>query len=122
MATILVVDDNPTIRLLLQRQLRSLGMEACAVPSGEEAIEAFQQGSFDLVILDIAMPVMDGIEATRKLREIESERGTERVPMIGLTGGVNYNLRDCLEAGMDDVMQKPALLKELGDRLSAWLN
>lgn len=122
MANILVVDDNRTMRVLLVRQLQALGWHAEMAESAEDAIKAFLSGNFDMVLMDIHMPVMDGLDAVRRIRELEQEQRREkRIPVIGLTGGVNHDLRECLAAGMDDLMHKPALLADLTKRLQPWL-
>lgn len=122
MKNILVVDDNNTIQLLLTRQLEALGWRPHVVANGEEALKTFQKTPVDLVIMDIHMPSMDGLEVVRRIRALENERGLDRVPIIGLSSGITYDLRACLAAGLDDLMQKPALLDDLSKTLRPWLS
>jgi len=87
---------------------------------GEEALRRLEEDSFDLVLMDIQMPVMDGLTATRKIREREA--GTERhVPIIAITANaMPDDRRRCLEAGMDDYISKPIKPKVLEELLEKW--
>jgi CheY-like chemotaxis protein len=104
---ILVAEDDQSIRSLFEMILRSRGWEVIAVGDGQETVEAWQAGSIDLILMDVHMPVMDGLDATRIIRK--REEGTGRhTPIIALTA---YRRKEewqkSLEAGMDDYLTKP---------------
>lgn len=102
---ILLADDGATDRLILETLLRRLGHEVLIAGNGEEAVSAFVREQPDLVLLDVMMPVMDGIAAARRIREL---MGNDLVPIIFLTA--LHEARDlaaCLEAGGDDFLSKP---------------
>jgi len=118
-ARILVAEDNPTNRMVAIEQLAKLGLAAQAVTNGAEAVEAFHTVSYDLVLMDCDMPVMDGFEATRRLREM----GKAELPIIALTADAMVEDRErCLRAGMSDYLAKPVQLKRLSEVLAKWLN
>jgi PAS domain S-box-containing protein len=117
-ARILVAEDNATNRTVALAQLEKLGYKASAVANGAEAIEALQDGRYDLVLMDCEMPVMDGFEATRQIR------GSARpgIPIIALTADAMPADRDrCLSAGMNDYLLKPVDLERLAELLARWL-
>jgi PAS domain S-box-containing protein len=117
-ARILVVEDNATNRAVAVAQLRKLGYHATAVTDGAEAIETIQHGTYDLILMDCEMPVMDGFEATRAIRgSIQSS-----VPIIALTADAMAGDRDrCLRDGMNDYLTKPVDLWRLAAMLAKWL-
>jgi len=104
---ILVVDDDPAARELAAQALRPEGFEVTAVASGREALEATRKTSFDLVICDIWMPEMDGLETTAAIRA--QEQGTGRhLPIIALTShAMQGDQERCLAAGVDVYVPKP---------------
>lgn len=112
---ILVVDDDSINRKLIMRMIQKVGAEAQLVESGSQAIHAFQEEEFDLIIMDIQMPGMDGIETTRKIREIEKRSGAQRrTPISALTANAGEGDRErCFEAGMDDFFCKPIRIDSL---------
>jgi PAS domain S-box-containing protein len=117
-ARILVAEDNTTNRLVICAQLSKLGYEAEAVADGAEAVEAVQRGGYDLVLMDCAMPRMDGFEATRRIREA----GHAELTMIAVTADAMPEDRErCLREGMNDYLAKPVELKQLADVISRWL-
>lgn len=102
---ILVVDDDRSERLLLSRVLESEGHRVVEASSGERGVEAFEQGRFDIILMDMRLPGIDGIEATRR---IKARSGVDSVPLMFLTGSDDEReLAACLEAGGDDFMVKP---------------
>ncbi|NSX13551.1 response regulator [Cupriavidus taiwanensis] len=114
---ILVVDDHPYNRLLMQQQLDRLGCRATLAAGGEEALALWQQRKFDLVLTDVHMPGMDGNELSRRLR---AQGAT--VPIVGLTASIAQGEAErCMEAGMDRYLSKPVLLGPLADCLRAVL-
>ena len=117
-ARILVTEDNPINRLVLRAQLEKLGYQAHAVANGVEAVEAVQQGIYDLVLMDCQMPQMDGFEATRRLRE----SGSPHVPIVAITANAMAGDRErCIREGMNDYLSKPVELGPLAEVLERWL-
>jgi hypothetical protein len=104
---VLVAEDNQINTLFITSLLQRLGHEVRSVPSGEAAIAAVGAGAFDLVLMDVQMPVMDGLEATRQIRAREARVGG-RIPIVALTASaLPGDERRCLEAGMDAHLRKP---------------
>jgi two-component system, sensor histidine kinase and response regulator len=123
---VLLVDDNPINRKVGTKQLERLGFYVESANNGEEAVAAVARQPWDCVLMDCMMPVMDGFEATRRIRLNESaqaKRGSRRTLIIALTANVSDKHRElCFEAGMDDFLGKPVLADELKatiDRLAA---
>jgi two-component system sensor histidine kinase/response regulator len=102
---ILVVEDSPVIRQIAVFQLARFAVEVHYAANGHEALKLFQQYDVSLVLMDVAMPGMDGLEATRSIRELEKASG-QRTPIIAITA--SENRANCIEAGMDDYVTKPA--------------
>ena len=103
--TILVVDDDPEILSMLQLRLEHRGYKVLTASDGKEALAAFRRDRHDVILMDCMMPVMDGYEATRRLRRLE---GGDRVHVIAMTANALEGDRErCLEAGMDDYVPKP---------------
>jgi signal transduction histidine kinase/CheY-like chemotaxis protein len=111
--TVLLADDSPTNRQLAARLLELRGHFVVAVEDGAEALLAVERNHFDVVLMDVQMPVMDGFEATRAIRARERETGT-RLPIIALTAHAMERDRErCLAAGMDEYLSKPFRADEL---------
>jgi len=106
---VLLAEDNPVNMLLASTLLRREGYGVTMAGSGEEALTAFSTGKrFDLVIMDVEMPVLDGLEATRCIRRKEADKGMPRVPILALTANVGRaDVDACLAAGMDGYLSKP---------------
>ena len=119
---VLVVDDHPVNRVVLLRQVQTLGYAAEAAEHGEQALAMWRTGRFGLVLTDCNMPVMDGYALTRHIRQIEADAGGERTPVIACTANaLRGEAEICFEAGMDDFLIKPVALGELMSRLDRWL-
>ncbi len=120
---ILLVEDNPMNQRVARYVLKILGYEVHIAVNGIEAVEMFKQRSYDLILMDCHMPVMDGYEATRQIRELESRTGGQReVPIIAVTADVltsSYEL--CFEVGMNDFLPKPYEASDLRRILKQWL-
>lgn len=118
---VLVVEDNLVNQEVTQSSLEVLGCEVGLAANGEEALERLDEESWDLVLMDCEMPVMDGYEATRQLRRREQEKGTGHLPVIALTAHALDGDRElALSAGMDDYLSKPFRLEELSAVLQKW--
>lgn len=118
---ILVADDNETNQLVAVQILGRLGYHAEVAANGAEAVEAFRTLPFDLILMDCQMPVMDGYEATRAIREAERVTG-HHMPIIAATANAMKGDREkCLAAGMDDYLRKPVKMEELRITLERWL-
>jgi len=105
---ILAAEDNATNQVILRALLEPLGVDLTVVGDGGEAIEAFRAGGFDLVLMDIQMPVTDGIAATREIRRLEAAGGRVRTPIIALSANVMaHQTAEYLAIGMDAVVGKP---------------
>ena len=111
---LLLVEDNRVNRQVALGMLLRLGLHAETAVNGREALERMEREPFDLVLMDVQMPEMDGLEATRRFRAWEAERGGGRQPIVALTAHALTGDRDkCLEAGMDDYLAKPLRFDEL---------
>ena len=105
---ILAAEDNATNRRVLGALMEPLGVELTLAGDGVEAVEAYSAGTFDLVLMDIQMPRMNGVEATRAIREIERQQGGRRTPIVAVTANVmSHQVEEYLAAGMDAVVPKP---------------
>jgi len=110
----LLVEDNPTNRVVAMEQLRRLEFEVEDVSTGEAALAALRERDFDVVVMDVQMPDLDGVETTRRIRDPRSGVRNRGVPVIALTAhGMEENRRRCLDAGMDDFLGKPIQLSQL---------
>ncbi len=121
-ARILVVEDNAVNRKVMRRFLDRLGVHTTAVDDGREALDLMEHQTFDLILMDCQMPVMDGYQASRTIRDREASTDL-RVPIIALTANAMKGDRErCLEAGMDDYLSKPVNLGSLQEVLQRWLD
>jgi signal transduction histidine kinase/DNA-binding response OmpR family regulator len=119
---ILLVEDNPVNREVAVGMLESLGCVAHAAADGSIALEAINNDSYDAVLMDCQMPVMDGLTATAELRRREQNAGGARLPIIALTANTMEGDRErCLAAGMDDFLSKPFSQQQLAAMLKRWL-
>jgi len=119
---ILLVEDNPVNREVAVGMLESLGCATDAVENGWLAIEAMNTGTYDAMLMDCQMPVMDGLTATGEIRRREQSSGIARVPIIALTANAMEGDRErCLAAGMDDFLSKPFTQQQLATLLRRWL-
>ena len=118
---VLMADDAAANRELVSAILRNLGLEIDTVADGAEAVHAAHSGLYDLVLMDVHMPVMDGLTATREIRRMQAQ-GERRIPILALTANVQADqVTRCLEAGMDGHLAKPIQITELAAALSWWL-
>jgi CheY-like chemotaxis protein len=110
---VLVVEDNRVNQKVAQRFLERMGFSVVIADNGEAGLKAFESAPFDLIFMDVQMPVMDGYEATRRIRAIEPA-GQSRTPIIALTAdAMPEHLDMCRSAGMDDCLSKPIEVDQL---------
>ena len=120
MRRILLVDDEEMNRDMLTRRLKKKGFEILTAENGEQACERAAADQPDLILLDMLMPVMDGYDAARKLREDETTRS---IPIIGLTAlAMSGDREKVIAAGCDEYESKPVQLKELLEKMERLLS
>jgi signal transduction histidine kinase/ligand-binding sensor domain-containing protein/DNA-binding response OmpR family regulator/HPt (histidine-containing phosphotransfer) domain-containing protein len=121
-ARILLAEDNIINQQVALGILKKLGLRADAVADGAEAVRALESIPYDLVLMDMQMPVMDGIEATREIRNPQSAVLDHAIPIIAMTANAMQSDREqCIEASMNDYVSKPVSPHALADVLSRWL-
>jgi CheY-like chemotaxis protein len=120
--TILLVEDNPVNREVAVGMLESLGCTTDSAENGWMALKAMNTATYDAVLMDCQMPVMDGLAATGEIRRREQTSGAARVPIIALTANAMEGDRErCLAAGMDDFLSKPFTQQQMATMLRRWL-
>ncbi|WP_321431195.1 response regulator [uncultured Methanolobus sp.] len=120
-ANILLVEDNVVNQQVALGMLKKLGLNADVVNNGLEAIEVFKSPEYDLVLMDVQMPKMNGMEATKRIRKIETATSSH-IPIIAMTAhAMKDDRKRCLEAGMDDYISKPIKIRSLIHTLDYWL-
>ena len=120
---VLLAEDNPVNVEVATAMLDSLGLAVSCARNGEEALQAVRDGSYDVVLMDCQMPVMDGFAATTEIRRHERENGRARnLPIIAITANALQGDREsCLAAGMDDYLSKPFTQQQLGAVIGRWI-
>ena len=117
---VLLVEDNPVNQKVAVRFLERMGCKVRVADNGAEGVKAFQEARFDIVLMDLQMPVMDGLTATRRIREIE-ERQDAATPIVALTANaMTGQLERCLEAGMNGFLTKPLEIARLHETLELY--
>lgn len=116
MKRILIAEDDDQLCKVVVRQLKRLGFEPVVVSNGSDAVTHIIENGFKMILMDIAMPGMDGLEATRRIREFEQAEGKQRVPIVAMTGQATK--KECITAGMDDFLEKPVLFETLSRAIS----
>ncbi|MNS89307.1 Signal transduction histidine-protein kinase BarA [compost metagenome] len=117
----LLVEDNAINQEIALAMLEDSGYEATSADNGRRALALWERYPFDVILMDCQMPEMDGFEATRRLRRMESEQGRSRTPIIALTANAILGDRElCLDAGMDDYLAKPYTRAALLALLARW--
>lgn len=115
---VLVVEDNPVNQMVIQELMMAAGHTVEVAENGAEAVKRVEAGGIELVLMDCQMPVMDGFEATIKIREMEAEKGSSRLPVIAVTANAIKGDRErCLDVGMDDYVTKPIDSKRLQEAI-----
>jgi CheY-like chemotaxis protein len=116
---VLLVEDNPVNQMVARKMLEKIGIESTLAADGQEALNKLEQERFDAVLMDCQMPVMDGFEAARRIRERE---GLSALPVIAMTANVMEGDREkCISAGMNDYIGKPVVEADLKKILARWL-
>lgn len=119
---VLLAEDNPVNQEVATGMLRSLGCDVTVANNGREALEALLQGAYDIVLMDMQMPEMDGLTATRLLRQDATYTSQAHLPVIALTANAfAQDAEACLGVGMNDYLSKPYTLEQLHTILSHWL-
>jgi two-component system sensor histidine kinase/response regulator len=114
---ILIAEDNRINQTVAMRMIERMGYTAIVAPTGRNAVELFAQEAFDLVLMDVQMPEMDGITATMRIRELETQSGTH-VPVLAVTAyAVQGDRERCLAAGMDGYVTKPLTSQQLTEAI-----
>jgi signal transduction histidine kinase len=111
---VLAAEDNPTNQLVLRTIMQTFGVDLTLVGDGLQAVDAWKSGDFDLILMDIQMPVMDGVAATRLIRESETHGARRRIPIVALSANaMTHQVAEYLGAGMDMHVAKPIELSKL---------
>ncbi|MCK4763081.1 MAG: response regulator [Candidatus Aminicenantes bacterium] len=119
---ILVAEDNNVSRKLALRLLENKGYRAVGVTNGAEAIKAVQEKSYDLILMDVQMPVMNGLQATREIRKKEISQLRKEIPIIAMTANAMKGDREkCLDAGMNDYVTKPIQSALFYETIAQWI-
>jgi CheY-like chemotaxis protein len=119
---ILVVDDDETNRIVVHSMLAGRGATVLIASDGQDALDVLRREPVDVVLMDVQMPRLDGLAATRALRQREQSAGARRTPVVAMTGSGEADERSaCLEAGMDAFLIKPFRLEELRRTVEAFL-
>ena len=117
----LVVEDDPVNQMVVHEMLKKIGCEVDVVDNGEGATRAVRERRYDIVFMDCHMPVLDGLEATRRIRAWEQQRSGGAVVIVALTADSLASFRQrCLEAGMNDFMTKPVSTVQLAATIERW--
>jgi two-component system sensor histidine kinase/response regulator len=118
-AHVLLVEDNSVNQLVAIGQLQRLGHSCVVAASGAEALDALTREAFDIVLMDIQMPDMNGYEATRRIRQLSS--GVAKIPVVAITAHALVGEREkCIAAGMNDYLAKPVSLEQIGAVIRLW--
>lgn len=119
---VLVVEDNRTNQLVARKMLEKVGARVTLANNGADAVEVFGSAPFDVILMDLSMPVMSGIDACRLIRAREREEGLRHTPMIALTGNAfDADRKDAMDAGMNGFLSKPIQRRDLVAGIAAVL-
>lgn len=121
----LVVEDNAINQKVISRFLQRLGFEVDIAHNGIEGVDHFKAETYGIVFMDLMMPLMDGYEATKQIRDYEREIGTpgeDHTPIIAVTANINATEASCLQVGMDGYLNKPLRLETLKQLIQSKTN
>jgi CheY-like chemotaxis protein len=116
---VLLADDSAVVRTVVAQQLMLLDIVPDLAEDGLQAVSAVQNENYDLIFMDVMMPNLDGIEATKRIREFENRDHRTRTPIIGVTGYTDRAA--CIAAGMDDFLFKPVSVEQLRGAVKNWI-
>jgi CheY-like chemotaxis protein len=120
---ILIAEDTATGRDVIRKYLESANFDLSFVENGRDAVTAAQGGRFDIILMDVRMPEMDGLEAIRQIRSNEQSRGAERTPIVVVSANTSAeDVRDCVEAGADGHIAKPVARMDVLGAVSEFLS
>jgi len=120
---LLVVEDNPVNQQVARGRLEKMGFDVHVAENGAAALDMLDLDRYDLIFMDCQMPVLDGYQATRRIREAEQRAASARIPIVAMTAHALAGDRDqCIRAGMDDYVSKPFKTEELKSILERWLS
>jgi len=120
--SLLVVEDNSVIRQFVEELAKKKGWQVTVSENGKEAVDVFRQRTFDGILMDVQMPVMDGLMATEIIRQMEKDTGRRRTPIIAMTAyALKGDKEKCLGVGMDDYLTKPLEVDEFYSVVSKWI-
>jgi two-component system sensor histidine kinase/response regulator len=115
---VLIAEDSDTLRDVLTKQISSLGHEVHAVCNGWHAVLSCHAHTYDVILMDMHMPVMDGWDATTQIRDFEQSHGKKRMPIVAVTS--LFDRQACIAGGMDDYISKPYSQMQLYAVLTRW--
>ena len=113
---ILLVDDDRIIRHMIRVYMERMGYQVDLADNGKDAITKYTETEYDLIIMDVRMPVMDGLEATKRIREIEEDHKRDKVKIVAVTASEHKEV--CLQSGMNDYFHKTTLISHMKKMLS----
>jgi len=117
--SVLVAEDNLVNQRVAARMLEKLGCRVDIAPDGRQAVEMWEQGAYDMILMDCQMPEMDGYTATGEIRRREPEG--VHIPIVAMTAHArDEDRQDCLAAGMDDFLTKPVVRQKLAEAVKHW--
>jgi len=120
---VLLAEDNPVNQEVAIAMLQRIGLQYKVAANGQQALDLLLENTFDVILMDCQMPVMDGFEATARIRQNELASGSAKCPIIALTANAIVGDREmCLSKGMDDYLSKPFSMEQLHEILSHWLD
>jgi len=119
--SILLVEDNELNQRLMKISLTRYNYNVTIAVNGLEGVQMFKDQKFDLILMDIMMPVMDGFEATKEIRNLENEHPElGKIPIIAFTANtINNDREKCVQGGMDDILEKPFDINKFREILSS---
>lgn len=118
---ILLVEDDPVNQQVGTLTLKKLGYSSIIASDGREAIEILTKETFDLVLMDLQMPVMDGYETAKTIRDINSPVMDHKIPIVALTAhALDTDRKRCMDVGMDDYITKPFRKEKLDEVIKKW--
>ena len=119
---ILVAEDNPINQKVIRIILERMGANYEFAMDGSEAFSKFETGAYSLVLMDCQMPKLDGLQASKQIRELEGRTLQERCPIVAMTANAMKGDREnCISAGMDDFLSKPFKSQDLVQVVSKWI-